>query len=77
MDAVEPEQFPLSPVHGSALSALSDHLEGHLGRSDVIEDIYPLSSVQEAMLFHAIGVGAPEARQRILRARRGVGQSGW
>lgn len=58
MDAVEPQQFPLSPVHGGALSVLTDHLEAHLGRGDVIEDIYPLSSVQEAMLFHAIAADA-------------------
>ncbi len=60
MDAVEPQQFPLSPVHGGALSVLTDHLEAHLGRGDVIEDIYPLSSVQEAMLFHAIAADADD-----------------
>ena len=60
MQVVEPGQFPLSPVDGGALSALTHHLEAHLGREDVIEDVYPLSPVQQAMLFHAIAADADD-----------------
>lgn len=60
MVAVESGQFPSSPLERVVLSAHSARLNALLGRSDAIEEVYALSPVQEAMLFHAIASDADD-----------------
>ncbi|TGN99839.1 hypothetical protein PN36_33110, partial [Candidatus Thiomargarita nelsonii] len=44
---VTPSDFPLAPVAQSTLDALYTHYEG-------LQDLYPLSPMQQGMLFHAL-----------------------
>ncbi len=46
--------FSLSPLNAAELDAVKTRLAAATGRPDVVEDVYPLSPVQEAMLFQAL-----------------------
>jgi amino acid adenylation domain-containing protein len=46
--------FPLSPLTEGDLEAVATRLTARTGDADLIEDVYPLSPLQEAMFFHTI-----------------------
>ena len=52
--------FPLSPLAEGDLEAFAARLTGQNGDPDLIEDVYPMSPLQEAMFFHAIASEAED-----------------
>ena len=54
------DDFPLSPLDEGDLDLVAARLRAHLNGDDVIEDIYPMSPLQEAMFFHAVASAADD-----------------
>ena len=68
MDRADTRRLPKLLSSSSELEALAARLSESLGVDDPIEDVYPLSPVQEGMLFHSLTSEAPDlylVQQRI------------